>query len=471
MDEMRPDLVVDVPLDLPQDSRPLPVRICEGVRSLIMDGVLAPGDHLPSTRALSAQLGVSRGTVVASYEQLEAEGYLVAASGSGTQVNPDLRGLHRRSTTPTPSPSPHHRHGIDLTPGAPDTAGLANSAWRSAWHRACVQPRRITDPLGSPRLRHEVAEHLRQMRSLLADPRQVVVTGGARAGLAELIQVLCDRSRHLMVGVESPGYPSLRKVPTALGHRIVGLPTDDHGLDPEGLPTGSDATNLDAVLITPSHQYPWGGSLSASRRAAVIEWGERANCWIVEDDFDSELRHVGAPLPALASLDEEHTILLGTFSSVLTPALGCGYLVIPPDLMDPFAEQRQATGQPVPAIVQEAVADYLSTGALRRRTQRMRQVYRRRRHTVIDILGSVPGATLQPIDGGLHAVLLFDGSEEDVVRQCRHEGVGVTPLSTYWGSADADAAGIVLGFGSHDDDTLAMALTTIARVVADRTGP
>ncbi|MDU1727000.1 MAG: winged helix-turn-helix domain-containing protein, partial [Cutibacterium avidum] len=145
---MRPDLVVDVPLDLPQDSRPLPVRICEGVRGLIMDGVLAPGDHLPSTRALSAQLGVSRGTFVASYEQLEAEGYLVAASGSGTQVNPDLRGLHRRSTTPTPSPFPHHRHGIDLTPGAPDTAGLANSAWRSAWHRACVQPRRITDPLG-----------------------------------------------------------------------------------------------------------------------------------------------------------------------------------------------------------------------------------------------------------------------------------------------------------------------------------
>ena len=166
-----------------------------------------------------------------------------------------------------------------------------------------------------------------------------------------------------MVGVESPGYPSLRKVPTALGHRIVGLPTDDHGLDPEGLPTGSDATNLDAVLITPSHQYPWGGSLSASRRAAVIEWAERAGCWIIEDDFDSELRHVGAPLPALASLDEEHTILLGTFSSVLTPALGCGYLVIPPDLMHPFAEQRQATGQPVPAIVQEAVADYLSTGA------------------------------------------------------------------------------------------------------------
>ncbi|MGK2350250.1 PLP-dependent aminotransferase family protein [Cutibacterium sp. V947] len=467
---MRPDLVVDVPLDLPRDPRPLPVRICEGMRGLIMDGVLAPGDHLPSTRALSAQLGVSRGTVVASYEQLEAEGYLVAASGSGTQVNPDLRGLHRRTATPILPPSPHRRHGIDLTPGAPDTAGLANSAWRSAWHRACVRPRRITDPLGSPRLRHEIAEHLRQMRSLLTDPRQVVVTGGARAGLAELVQVLCDGSRHLTIGVESPGYPSLRKVPTALGHHTVGLPTDDEGLDPDGLPTGRDATDLDAVLITPSHQYPWGGSLSASRRAAVIEWAERADCWIVEDDFDSELRHVGAPLPALASLDEEHTILLGTFSSVLTPTLGCGYLVVPPDLVHSFAGQRLATGQPVPAIVQQAVADYLSTGALRRRTQRMRQVYRRRRHTVIETLGSVPGATLQPIDGGLHAVLLFAGSEEEVVRRCRREGVGVTPLSTYWGSTDAHVSGIVLGFGSHDDDTLSTALTTIARVIADHTG-
>ncbi|WCC81059.1 PLP-dependent aminotransferase family protein [Cutibacterium equinum] len=357
-----------------------------------------------------------------------------------------------------------------MTPGAPDTSGLANSAWRSAWRRACVQPRRITDPLGSPRLRHEIAEHLRQMRSLLADPRHVVVTGGARAGLAELIQVLCDGSGCLTVGVESPGYPSLRKVPTALGHRIIGLPTDDQGLDPDGLPTGGDARNVDAVLVTPSHQYPWGGSLSASRRAAVIEWAESAGCWIIEDDFDSELRHVGAPLPALASLDAQHTIVLGTFSSVLTPALGCGYLVVPPELVGPFARQRQATGQPVAAIVQEAVADYLSTGALRRRTQRMRQVYRRRRDTVIDILGSVPGATLQPIDGGLHAVLRVDGCEEEVVEGCRREGVGVTPLSTYWGSTDADAAGIVLGFGSHDDDTLAAALTTIARVVADRTG-
>ena len=284
---MRPDLVVDLPLHLPDDPRPLPVRICEEVRGLIMDGVLAPGDHLPSTRVLSAQLRVSRGTVVASYEQLEAEGYLVAAAGSGTQINPDLRGLHRRSATTASVPRPQRHRGIDLTPGVPDTAGLANSAWRSAWHRSCVNPSRITDPLGSPHLRHEIAEHLRQMRSLLADPRQVVVTGGARAGLAELIQVLCDGSRRLTIGVESPGYPSLRRVPTALGHRIVGLPTDDQGLDPASLPTGRDRKRLDAVLITPSHQYPWGGSLSASRRAAVIEWAEMASCWIVEDDFDS----------------------------------------------------------------------------------------------------------------------------------------------------------------------------------------
>ncbi|WP_326833393.1 MocR-like pyridoxine biosynthesis transcription factor PdxR [Cutibacterium porci] len=464
---MRPDLVVELPLRLSDDARPLPVRICEGVRELIMDGVLAPGDHLPSTRSLSAQLAVSRGTVVASYEQLEAEGYLVAAAGSGTQVNPDLHGLHRRCATTAATPRPQRHRGIDLTPGAPDTAGLANSAWRSAWHRACVNPPRITDPLGSPRLRHEIAEHLRQMRSLLADPRQVVVTGGARAGLAELIQVLSAGSRRLTIGVESPGYPSLRKVPTALGHRTIGLRTDDHGLDPDSLPTSRDGTELDAALITPSHQYPWGGSLSASRRAAVIQWAEATSCWIVEDDFDSELRHVGAPLPALASLDAEHTILLGTFSSVLTPALGCGYLVVPPDLVNPFARQRRATGQPVPTIVQEAVADYLSTGALRRRTQRMRQIYRRRRRTVIDILGSLPGTTLQPIDGGLHAVLVFHGSEEGIVQQCRHEGVGVIPLSTYWGSHDPEVAGIVLGFGSHDDATLASALKIIAKVVTE----
>ncbi|NKN51882.1 PLP-dependent aminotransferase family protein, partial [Clostridioides difficile] len=153
-------------------------------------------------------------------------------------------------------------------------------------------------------------------------------------------------------------------------------------------------------------------------------------------------------------------ILLGTFSSVLTPALGCGYLVVPAALVHSFARQRRAPGQPVPAIVQETVADYPSTGALPRPTQRMRPVSRPRRRTVIDTLGSLPGTTLQPIDGGLHAVLVFDGSEDDVVQRCRQEGVGVTPLSAYWGSSDAGAAGIVLGFVSHHDPTLASALKT-----------
>lgn len=515
---MRPDLVVDVPVELREDDhRPLPVQLCDAVRELVLDGRLRAGDHLPSSRSLARQLGVSRGTVVAAFEQLEAEGYFVARSGSGTRINPHLGRLHRpadgRTTDTDASPTrlpgtfrlprptastvtqgssagPSSGWIADLTPGVPDTAGLADPTWRAAWRRACADPRPPADPLGSPRLREEVAEHLRQMRGLVTDPGRVVVTGGARAGLGELMRLWSGPAgARLRVGVESPGYPSLRRVPGHFGHEVIGLRTDGNGLNTDWLPTAGD---LDVVLVTPSHQYPWGGSMSADRRADLVHWAETTGCWVVEDDFDSELRHVGSPLPALSVLDPRRTILLGTFSSVLTPAVACGYLVIPPELVAPMSRLRADLGHPVAGIVQQALAGYLSTGALRRRTQRMRQVYRRRRRVVMDILGNVPGTELRPIDGGLHAVLVCSRPEREIVEACRRGGVGIAPLSSYWGhgtgsaqtttpgaheegsggrgEAGSRAEGVVLGFGAHDDPTLVRALEVVARAAA-RTTP
>lgn len=461
---MRSELVTQLSIAVdPSSSQPLPVQITSHIRSLVSQRIIAPGDHIPSSRTLATQLGVSRGTVVAAYEQLTAEGYLLASRGSGTTINPQLAAL--QSPPPPISHTPRHPSPpplLNLEPGIPDTATLADSSWRAAWRAACSTPPAVSDPLGLPQLRMEIAEHLRHMRGLIADPEQIVVTAGAREGLSLL---LTSSQRRLTIGVESPGYPSLRRIPHALGHRTSNLPTDAEGLNPASLHDG-----LDAVLVTPSHQYPHGGSLSAARRTELSAWASDTDSLIIEDDFDSELRYVGMPLPALTAINPERAVLLGTFSSVIAPQVATGYLVAPPHIANTLRDLRAALGQPVSAITQDAIARYLATGALRRRTQRLRRIYRRRREMVSAKLGHLNSAELSPIDGGLHAVLSCQRPEAEVIADCADRGIHIVGLSDYWGGTDENSVpgdnGVVFGFGSHDDQTLIKALDVLAAVVA-----
>lgn len=430
----------------PSDKRALPVRIADAIRTQISTGILAPGEPLDSTRAIAEQLGISRGSVVSAFEQLIAEGYLTARRGSGTQVNPQLPHPH----IPEPAPAPMLADApasIRLTPGLPDTTGIITSEWRAAWREAA------SHPLGQDTsLPQEIAAHLRHMRGLDVNPQRIVVTAGARDGLTLLLRAL---ESPLTVGVESPGYPSLRRIPAALGHTVVEVPTDAHGV------TTPDA--LDALIVTPSHQYPYGASLPAARRVELVDWARRHGAVLIEDDFDSELRYVGQPLPALAALAPDDTVLLGTFSSVISPSIACGYLVVPERLLGAVNDIRSVFGQPVGAIPQAALAHYLASGALRRHTGRMRRAYKRRRNLVHDMLADAP-ATLLPINGGLHAVLLCD---ESVVERAARRGLTVTPLHQYWGGTAAEE-GIVVGFGHLSDAELTDALT-ILRGVLDET--
>lgn len=472
---MPSDLVVDLPVRLDRtDSRPLPTQLCDAVRALLASDVLHPGDRLPSTRVLAAQLGIARGGAVQAYEQLQAEGYLVGERGSGTRINPALARLYSTVRPPAAVPPPSADDVLHLRPGAPDVDTLTTPAWRTAWREAATRVADArTDPLGSPELRREIAEHVRQMRGVVAEPDRVVVTAGAREGFALLLRALAvgativekqpprgSSGRTLTIGVESPGYPSLRRVPVALGHRIADLHADEHGLDP-----ASTTPDLDLVLVTPSHQFPHGGTLAAGRRVELASRSREQGWLIVEDDHDSEIRHVGAPVPALTALEPERTVMLGTFSSVISPGIACGYLILPGELVAAVRDLRGVLGQPVGAVVQGALARYLASGELRRRTQRQRRVYRRRREIVLQMLGDVPGAQLRPLDGGLHAVLVTKRPEAELVARCRGRGVGVVPLGAYWGGESSEN-GIVFGFGAHDDASLMRALAVIAEVAA-----
>ena len=444
------------------DPRSLPRQLADELRAAIGNGIVAAGEPVPATRALAQRLGVSRGTVVAAYDQLLAEGYLLGRVGHGTVVNPAVRDVHPPSTARTAAEqsAPSRSRLVDLRPGQPWTADVVNASWRTAWRRAAARPLAPLPAAGLPELRTEIADHLRRMRGVRRAPDHILVTAGARDGLGLLLAMLgTGRS----VGVEDPGYPSLRRVPPRLGSSVMPLPTDDAGLVCDDLPTGTDAPHV--VVVTPSHQYPLGGSLPVARRQALLDWARREHVVIVEDDYDSELRYTSAPLPALAALDDPEdgcVVTLGTFAKTLGPGLGVGFLVAPGRLVEDLRRTRTDLGQPVSQVAQWALATYLASGELRRHTQRMRREYRRRRALVLELLGDLPDARVKAMDGGLHAVVESEIPEAELLQRIRNRGVVVACLADYWSRPAKGAGGIVLGYGGVPIDDLRSGLEAIA---------
>lgn len=471
---MRSTPEITLPLRLDREAGlPLPAQVAAQVRELIGTAVLAPGDPLPSSRALASHLGSSRGSVVAAYDQLLAEGYLSAAAGRATVVNPQLRTVHPHPTPRVRQLPAEPRPALDLRPGRPWPDEVVGSAWKAAWRRAAAaEVSEPVPPLGLPALRDAWAEHLRRMRAVVRAPAQLAVTAGGREGLALLLLSLGQGAAgRLRVGVEEPGYPSLRLVPGRLGATVLALPVDAHGLTVESLPTGAAAP--DVLLVTPSHQYPLGGSLPVDRRQALLEWARRYRVVIVEDDYDSELRYTSEPLPALAALDDPadgRVVLLATMSKTLTPALAMGFLALPDWLVEAVTRTRSDLGQPVGLVAQRAVANYLEAGALRLHTQRMRNRYRRRRAQVVRALAGAAGLRVYPMDGGLHAVVETERAETEVVAELAAAGVQVSGLSQYW-SGSGTRSGIVFGFGAVSEDELARGLARIAAAAAPVNAP
>lgn len=500
----------------------LPSQVAEQIRALVLGGFLVAGDPLPSTRALAERLNVSRGTVVFAYEQLVGEGYLTSGRG-GTRVAAHLTLSASQHPQPTASPvgkissalsstgggeavrasgrisasntglvRPTTPEVIDLRPGSPDTSLVASSTWRAAWRQAAANPGTAHPPAGSYELRVQLAEHLRLMRSVLRTPDDLLVTAGARDGFRLILTALRRRVRNrpLRIAVENPGYPSLHRIPLAFGHEILPIEVDEQGLNPAHLPTGPNRPDL--VLIAPSHQYPLGASMPLARRLELLAWARTHEALLVEDDYDSELRYVGDPLPALASLDRpplpggaelhparwvsDRVVTLGSFAKMLAPGLNLGYVVAPRHLQADLLELRADLGNPVSSVVQDAMAAFLAAGGVRRHTARMRRIYRGRREQVLTALEGLAGPQVLPMDGGLHAVIYLPGAdpargkslEQDLVATAHSAGVLVAPLGDYW-SARAETGeglyGLVLGFGAVSDRKLALGLASLRQVL------
>ena len=430
-------------------SRPrgLRAQVEDELRDAIRSGRLTAGTLLPSTRALAADLGVTRGVIVAAYDQLLAEGYLASRPGSGTVVNakPGARAPTRRPA------GDDARVLVDFRPGLPDLGLFPRAAWlratRAALQTLPDEQLGYADPRGLPELRRAVADYLGRVRGVSTSSDRVVICNGFAHGLGLVVRALQDSGRGL-VGVENPGHDGPRTELEWLGARYRGVTVDADGIVVDDL----RRSQARAVVVTPAHQYPTGAVLSAARRTAIAAWARDVDGYIVEDDYDAEYRYDRHPIGALQGVAPDRVIYSGTLSKSLVPGLRLGWLVLPPALLDPVVAHREATDHSSSSVTQATFARFLANGDLDRHLRRTRRIYRQRRDALIDALARwLPEATPSGVAAGLHLLVTLpaDLDEALVTERALAAGVRVYPLGRYRTDQRTDRPpAFVLGYGT-----------------------
>jgi GntR family transcriptional regulator/MocR family aminotransferase len=422
--------------------------------------------RLPSSRALGAELGVSRRLVVEAYEQLSAEGYLVSSPGSGTRVAP--RGVGVTSEIPPGAPDAPDG-AIDLFPGAPDLSLFPRRAWGRALRLALAE---LPDARlgygefsGTDELRDALAEHLGRVRAAAAEPGRIVVTAGYQQGLRIFCAALKGRGAR-RVAMEDPGYPVAGWTVESEGLELVSVPVDEDGLDVEEL----RAADPDAVIVAPAHSLPVGAVLAAERRLALVEWARERGALILEDDYDAELRYDRrGPAGTLQGLAPDVVVLAGSVSKTLAPALRLGWLCLPADAVAAATIARATLDGGGPRLEERALAELIASGAFDRHVRAARAHYRDKRAALLDALAAeLPDARVRGIAAGLHVLLELPAGidEADVVDRAGAAGVRVQGLGDFTRAHPRPPA-LVLGYGLPSVRELREAVATIAGACDD----
>jgi GntR family transcriptional regulator/MocR family aminotransferase len=462
MSTTAPDLLLELDRSRPRSLRS---QIESGLRDAIAVGRLPPGTTLPSSRALATDLGVTRGVVVAAYDQLLAEGYLVARQGAGTVVNPAPASL-TPSTTPRDRPAPPV---VDFQPSIPDLGTFPRAAWLRATRTALqTLPDRYfgySDPRGLRLLRTAVADYLGRVRGVVADADQVVICNGFAHGLSLVARQLLDVG-HTTIAVEDPGQDGPRDELTWLGVGHEAVPVDAEGLVVEQLRRSSAR----AVLLTPAHQFPTGAVLAPVRRRAVVAWAHDIDGYVIEDDYDAEYRYDRHPVGAMQGLAPDRVIYSGTLSKSLAPGLRLGWLVLPPPLVRPIAANRTLVDRSTSVAVQASFAEFLASGDLDRHLRRMRRVYRERRDILIAALARwLPDARPSGVAAGLHVMVTLPPrvDEAELIERAATAGIRVYPLTPYRVAKSDAAPAILLGYGNLTPALIEHGVQELAAIVAE----
>lgn len=459
------------------------------LRAAILDGRLRPGARLPATRDLASAYGLSRATIVTAFDQLKSEGYVEGRSGSGTYVSQalpehflDVRGPH------TESRLPHRR--IALSSYARRLQPFRGSVHRplrafrahqpaldlfpaNLWAQVAARRlRRVSagllaggEALGYRPLREAVADYLNSSRGVKCTAEQVLIISGAQEALDRTARILLNPGEP--VWVEEPGYPGAGVVFRAVGARVRHVPVDAEGLDFECGRKRWEVPRL--VYVTPGHQFPLGMTMSLRRRLALLEWARRSGTLIFEDDYDSEYRYSGRPIPAMQGLDRSGVVIFtGSFSAVLFPALRLGYLVAPPEMVDIFAAAESVSTHHPPLLEQAVLCDFITEGHFARHIRRMREIYAERLGVLLECANEklAGGLEISNVEAGLQTVGWLKGGirAERVVELAAERKVEVVALSRYV-SGKSRPNGVILGFAAVDPREIRRGVEELARVL------
>ncbi|XXY18676.1 PLP-dependent aminotransferase family protein [Sorangium sp. So ce216] len=477
--------VTAVVLD-PASSAPLHRQVYEALRGAIFAGRLRSGSKLPSTRALAAHLSLSRNTVLGAYAQLLAEGYLRGRIGSGTYVAdvlperlllarrepasrpalaPDGAVLSRRGALVAGAASPFRRAssppgpaGLAFQVGAPAYDAYPAATWgrlmSRRWDRSwrALLPRH--EPQGYAPLRRAIADYLVTARGVRCTPDQVIVVSGAQQAISLAAEVLLDPGDP--VWVEDPGYTAARSALVAAGAIPVPVPVDGEGLDVAAAARLSASARL--AVVTPSHQFPLGVTMSLGRRLALLDWARSSGGWVFEDDYDSEFRYAGRPLAALQGLSPDaRVIYAGTFSKVLSPSLRLGYLVVPEGLVDAFVAAKALADVSSPSLEQAVLADFMAEGHFARHVRRMRVLYERRQAALVAAAGRELSGLLEvpPAPAGMHLLGWLPAGRADSAAAASAAANGVRCVALSELRVDTAGRGaLLLGYAAVPEDEI-----------------
>jgi GntR family transcriptional regulator/MocR family aminotransferase len=451
------DLHLDLRHTITPGARGVRDLLLSALRDAVRSGRLAAGTMLPPSRSLATDLGLARNTVAEAYAELVAEGWLASRQGAGTWVvNVSGKGVPPR---PRGVPVvPTH----NLAPGSPDVSEFPRNAWVAATRRALAnapaEALRMGDPRGRPELREALTEYLSRARGVRTSPDSIVICAGVRHAVELLARVVGGP-----IAVEAYGLFIFRDAIAALGLQTVPIGLDEYGAVVSDL----DGLKASAVLLTPAHHNPQGMPLHSSRRTAVIDWAQRADRYVLDDDYDGEFRYDRQPVGALQALCPDRVAYMGSTSKSLAQTLRIGWVALPDDLIDPVIDAAGGAQFYVDAINQLTMADFITSGQYDRHIRRMRVRYRRRRDALVDALAGVD-VGISGLAAGVNVLLtLPDGSEHEVLRRAGEAGVAVQGLSRMRHplAVSPDGDGIIVGFAAPAEHAFDRAVEALCDVL------
>jgi GntR family transcriptional regulator/MocR family aminotransferase len=455
------------------ESVPLYKQLYHQIRERILSGQLSADTRLPSVRALANELSISRNSVDGAYQELFSEGYIYSRPKSGFYVSDHCHDSLPFPPNLAPYKQKHPQKALssykyDFHPARIDQESFPAVLWRKCFNRIILENRHVmsvySDPQGEQELRCNIRSYLERSRGVLCQPEQIIICAGLQQSLDIVAHLL--QGNHSSLAVEDPGYHLPRSVFRNHAYDIVPVPVGHNGIDVEAL----KATNSTIAYVTPSHQLPLGYVMPIANRLSLIEWAEAGGNYILEDDYDSELRYHGKPFPSLQGLRPGGNIIyLGTFSKVLSPALRISYLVVPKALLADYKNMFKDYFSTVPLLEQLTLSKFMSLGHWERHIRRMRTIYKKKHDSLVSSIENHFGSRAEIIGrgAGLHVVVQFQEtamSEAELIGQAGKCGIRLFPISATRILDEPGPLQIMLGFGGMSLAEIEQGVAILSRV-------